>query len=425
MNFKRLLRVGLGIGAALALAGPAAAQSQTAGQPGEWLVRYTSARSLGLGGSYVATADDPLGVLWNPAGLSFMDRNEVRFENARMFDQTSINALGFAVPGSHWPSLGVSVVSLGSGDFQRTNDVNDPLGTFSEGETAYLFTASKSLTPRFALGANFKLVQQSIESYNGGGFGMDLGLLTHLTPQIGLGLSMQNLGGPSIKLRDVSETYPTAVRGGASYSVLDGRGLVSMEVDQLKGLGTMFHGGAEYWIQSGLGLRMGYDQNGGTGGISIRPTQQYQIDYAVADHPLGLEQRIGLSMRFGGFFASSAAEPSIFSPTGENAVTKITLAARTKADPTTWSLDVVDKSDTVVRRFGGQGQPPSHLEWDGKDENGLPLADGTYRYSLVVKDAAGRTVRGATRSVEIATTGPQGNVPLAPVGGNIPGGTNP
>ena len=83
-----------------------------------------------------------------------------------------------------------------------------------------------------------------------------------------------------------------------------------------------------------------------------------------------------------------------------------------------WALDVVNKSDEVVRRFGGAGQPPSHLEWDGKDENGLPLPDGVYRYSLVVKDAVGRAVTGPVRTVAISTGGPQGNVPLVPAADN-------
>jgi len=68
-----------------------------------------------------------------------------------------------------------------------------------------------------------------------------------------------------------------------------------------------------------------------------------------------------------------------------------------------------------IRWFGGQGQPPSHIQWDGKDETGMPLADGLYRYRLVVIDAAGRTVSSPLRMVEIATSGPQGQVPVLPV----------
>ena len=160
-NLQSLLAgvlVGVTLGAV-----PAWAQDQTAGLPGEWLARYSSARTLGLGSAYVATADDPLGVLWNPAGLSYMNQNELRFENARMFGESSINSFGFAVPGSHWPSFGLAMVSHGAGEFQQTNDMNDELGTFKNAETAWLLTASKAFTPRIAVGANFKLVQQTVE----------------------------------------------------------------------------------------------------------------------------------------------------------------------------------------------------------------------------------------------------------------------
>ena len=415
MNRTTWIRAG--VVAALAWAVPAFAQEEIAGGPGEWLARYTSARTLGLGGAYVATADDPLGVLWNPAGLSAMDQNEVRFENAQLFEQTSINAFGFAVPGNWLPSFGLTMVSLGSGEFQRTNDMNDDLGTFKNGETAYLFTASRSFSKRLAIGTNLKLVQQSVEDYSGQGFGFDLGGTYDITPTVRLGLSVANLGGPNLKLRDVEEAYPTQIRGGAAAQILNGRAMITAQVDQSDGLGTRLHAGAEYWVQPGLGLRVGYDDAYATGGFSYRFMPQYQVDYAIADQPLGMTHRVGISYRFGGFFASSKAEPSVFSPTGERAVTKITLNARTKADPEEWTLEILNKSDEVVRRFSGKGQPPAHVQWDGKDETGLPLADGVYRYRLSVKDREGRALLATAHTLEISTTGPEGTVPVIPVQG--------
>src|SRR5206468_2831478 len=77
-----------------ASASPGRAQTGTAGNPGEWLTQYTSARTLGLGGAFVASADDAMGVLWNPAGLSRMDQNQLRFETARLYEDTSINSFG-------------------------------------------------------------------------------------------------------------------------------------------------------------------------------------------------------------------------------------------------------------------------------------------------------------------------------------------
>jgi flagellar hook assembly protein FlgD len=96
-------------------------------------------------------------------------------------------------------------------------------------------------------------------------------------------------------------------------------------------------------------------------------------------------------------------------------VTKIDLNARTKATPESWSLTIINKSDETVRTFGGKGAPPNHLEWDGKDETGLPLPDGDYRYTLTVHDQEGRVIESHTQVVQISTGGPQGNVPVIPV----------
>jgi hypothetical protein len=164
-----------------------------------------------------------------------------------------------------------------------------------------------------------------------------------------------------------------------------------------------------------LALRVGYDDASAGGGMSYRFAGHYQFDYGVLDHPLGLTHRVGVSYRFGGFFASAKASPEIFSPTGERATTKISLNARTKSEPESWSLTMVNKSDEIVRRFGGKGQPPAHILWDGKDETGLPLADGVYVYTLEVLDADGRAIESRKRTVEISTGGPQGSVPVIPI----------
>lgn len=403
--------------AALALvvasAAPAVAAEQDGGVPGDWLARYTSARTLGLGGAFVAVADDALGAMWNPAGLSFMDQNTLAFENAQLFEDTSMNTLGFAVPGSRWPGFAVTAAALSSGDFERTNELNDPLGTFSQGEMAFLFTLSKNVSPRLAFGTNVKVVRQKVEEFSGGGVGFDLGAMFQPTPLVRIGVSALNIGGPSVRLRDVDETYAMEYRGGVAAHVLGGKGLVTAEVDMPgEGQSARLRGGAEYAIIPGFMLRAGYDTDAATGGLSYRFAPQYQVDYALADHTLGMTHRVGVSYRFGGFFASSRAEPEIFSPTGERAVTKIELNARTKADAGQWKLDIVSKSDDVIRRFGGPGMPPPHVLWDGKDETGLPVADGVYRYHLQVTDVAGRIVASATRTVEISTGGPQGTVPV-------------
>ena len=387
-------------------------QEQNGGAPGDWLTQYNSARTLGLGGAFVATADEALGAVWNPAGLSRMFRNEAHFETARLFEGTLLHSFSFALPSRNLPSLGVTVLSLTSGDFERTSELNESLGSFSEGDLAFFLTASKNLSPRFSMGANLKVLRQTVEEFGATGVGGDLGLLYDVTPSVRVGVSILNLGGPNLTLRQTQETYPSHFRGGLSARVFQGKGLISAELDHSKGLGTSVHAGSEYWLYPAVAMRVGYNNDSPTVGMSYRFPSGMQMDYSLSDQELGMTHRVGVSFRFGGFFASSEADPPVFSPIGEKSVTKFHLKSRTKAEAQDWNLEIFDKTSQMVRRFGGKGIPPAHVMWDGKDEFGLPLPDGSYHYVLTVNDSEGRVITGRERMVEITTGGPQGFVPV-------------
>jgi hypothetical protein len=417
IRFNKIFRgftLALAYGFSIAMAGGTTvrAEEQNGGVPGDWLSQYESARSMGIGGAFVAAADEPLGVIWNPAGLSQMDQNTVHFETVQLFEGTSINGFGFGMPGRRFPSVGITVLHLGTGDFIRTNDLNEPLGTFNEGETAFLLSAAKSLKPEFTLGANVKVIHQSIAEFKASGVGIDVGLIYNLSPSMRLGASLLNLGGPNLTLRSIDESFPAEFRGGLSMYLFDGRGLITAEVDHRSGPGASFHGGSEFWIQRSLALRFGFNDTSPGGGFSYRASPEVRLDYGLSDHELGVTHRIGISYRFGGFFASSDANPPIFSPIGEQSVTRFNLRAKAKSDISMWRLDIVDKSDQVVRSFSGRGNPPAHVMWDGKSETGFSLPDGGYRYWLVVEDEVGREITGRIRTVEITTTGPRGVVPV-------------
>src|SRR6185369_10023297 len=84
-------RIALAVSAVLALAGgaatPARAQfalgEQRAGtSSGTFLKIGVGARATGLGESFVAVANDPSAIYWNPAGLASVLRQEVLFSHA-------------------------------------------------------------------------------------------------------------------------------------------------------------------------------------------------------------------------------------------------------------------------------------------------------------------------------------------------------
>jgi hypothetical protein len=390
----------------------ASAQNASYGIPGDWLAQYVSARSVGLGGAFVAAADDPLGAIWNPAGLVQQSQNAVTFETARYFEDTSINTVSFTVPARRLPTLGFTMLSLSSGSFERTNELNESLGSFEQSDMAFLVSASKQFTPKLSVGANLKIVRQEVEAFSASGVGADIGALYWLTPRLRLGASVLNLGGPTLSAREVDESFPLETRAGVAFGFLSGRGLLSLEVDNREGPGTTFRAGSEVWMYDKFGLRAGYFENEPAGGFSYRLNPALQFDYGMSTHDLGTVHRVALSYRFGGFHATTTASPAVFSPLGENSVTKFEIKSRTKAETDKWTLDIVDKHNQVVRSFGGLGVPPAHVMWDGKDENGMTLPDGIYRYRMTVTDRDGRVLRTQEKSVEITTTGPQGDVPV-------------
>jgi hypothetical protein len=306
----------------------------------------------------------------------------------------------------------VTLLSLRSGEFEKTNDLNEPLGSFQEENLAFVLSASKSLNKQLSLGTSVKVVRQALDEFDAAGFGADLGIMYDIAPTIRIGASVLNIAGPSLKLRSTSETYPMEIRGGGAVKFLSGRGSFSAQIDHQEGPGLKWHTGTEYWIHPSMAFRLGYDESYPAGGMSYRVSPEMRVDYGLSDHELGVTHRIGISYRFGGFFASSHASPEVFSPLGEQAVTKFELEAHAKADVDTWTLEIVDKQSQVVRRFSGREQPPSHVMWDGKGESGLPLPDGIYQYQLVVVDREGRVMQDRTRTIEIATGGPQGSVPV-------------
>ncbi len=391
----------------------ARAEDQEGGAPGDWLTRYSSARTLGMGGAFVAAADEPVGALWNPACMSRVYQNSFQMETARLFESTSINTISFSTPERDMlPGFGANLLSLSSGEFERTNEFNDVMGEFKEGDIAFLLTASKGLSRQLSFGASVKVVRQSVDEFTGTGFGADAGVLYDPVPSLSLGVSILNIGGPTIKLRDTSEKFPNEVRGGAALRLFSGKGIISSEVAYHSWYGVRLHGGAEFWAHPVMALRIGYNDTYLAGGLSFRLPNGLQLDYAASDHFLDVTHRIGISYSFGGYFASSRANPEVFSPIGARSVTKIHMKSRTRAEASAWALKIMDKSDIVVRRFSGKGQPPAHVMWDGKDKTGLPLPDGIYRYQLTVTDAEGRVFEGPEKEIEILTSGPRGNIPM-------------
>ena len=114
-----------------------------------------------------------------------------------------------------------------------------------------------------------------------------------------------------------------------------------------------------------------------------------------------------------------------FSPNddGEKDDTILPLVASDANGFASWSLNVRNWNDIVVRSTSGLGAPPAAFTWDGYDDgNGLVLS-GTYGYSLTVTDPSDNETTSAPRYLVVDSGGPTADNPTASYAVFSPRGT--
>ena len=169
------------------------------------------ARAMALGGSYVAIADDPTALYYNPAGIVWSNKSQLELMHNEWLVGTNYEFLGYTMPipfGN--ASIGASLMMLDYGD-QPVRTVERPEGTgenYSARDYAVAFTLASALTDKFSFGLSGKYINQSIYHMSGGAAALDIGIFYN-TPLEGLklGMSISNFGG-ELRLtgRDVNTT---------------------------------------------------------------------------------------------------------------------------------------------------------------------------------------------------------------------------
>jgi len=155
------------------------------------------ARAVGMGGAFVATANDATALYWNPGGLAQLSRPEVVFVHADWIADTRLDFAGVILPLGRWGTLGASVTSL-SMDDMRVTTVEMPGGTgeyFTAGDLALGLSYGFSVTDRFSFGFTAKYVYEHIWKESAWAVALDLGTL-FVTDFHGLriGASLTNFG---------------------------------------------------------------------------------------------------------------------------------------------------------------------------------------------------------------------------------------
>lgn len=272
---------------------------------GEFLSTGVGARPLGMGGAFVALADDGTAGYWNPSGLVFIDYPQVVLMHSERFKgEVKYDYLSCSLPYRNDKSLGFSLIRLGiddiadtrnawedygldgipdTDDFGENNGILDPgelnidkISFFSNTDYAFYISYAKRQKEDFTYGWNVKLIKRTIGGDNAFGIGFDAAVLFKKWKRLSVGANLMDATSTAIfwntgKKELISPTLKLGLAYKIKTKYFDGSILPLMDWDirfenrkfaSQYNLGTISldpHYGFELSIKNKIFLRCGYD----------------------------------------------------------------------------------------------------------------------------------------------------------------------
>jgi len=279
------------------------------------------ARAMSMGHAYVAIANDPSAVHWNPAGLDRVYQQSVTLFHASFWEGTIYDFIAYAYPTLDIGTFGVGLARIGVGDILYTNKDNDNLGlgTFSFDMYRFYLSYGVDLPWDLAAGASLKVDRMAFYdvgtegNINDMGIGFDFGLMyrpkffsTPFLQDWSVGLNVQNLFAPQLKPGDIVDVLPVTFKFGIAKKIrFMGPGNefnIAIDLGKAEHTDLTFGFGTEYVFQELGMVRLGYDGNALAFGAGVKYSM-FQIDYAFGNPSteglLDPVHRISLSFNFG------------------------------------------------------------------------------------------------------------------------------
>ena len=154
-------------------------------------------RATGMGSAFVALANDPSALYWNPAGIAKVNGVGFIVDHTLWIADIGYNFLGVTYNLGDFGTIGASFTTSNVGEMNVTT-VDNPDGTgetFTANDAAFSVAWAIQLTENFSIGFNPKFIYQSIWKTSSTAVAIDLGV-QYVTPFDGmiLGMSISNFG---------------------------------------------------------------------------------------------------------------------------------------------------------------------------------------------------------------------------------------
>lgn len=156
------------------------------------------ARAIGMGGSFVALANDVSSIYWNPAGMTKVgSTGAVNFSYTNWLADTKFNYAAVVLDIATVGSFGLHFTSLSMPDMEVRTEF-EPEGTgeyFSALDLELGLSYARAITDRFSLGFTAKYIREQIWHMSASSIAFDVGILFQTDfDWLMLGMSVSNFG---------------------------------------------------------------------------------------------------------------------------------------------------------------------------------------------------------------------------------------
>lgn len=264
---------------------------------GAFLKLNGGVKAVSMGDTFIAIADDPSAIYWNPAGLSQI--NSFMLSSTYVNWLAGINCANFSIVRPMGRStMGISFNYVNIGGIEETT-LGQPGGTGRIiSPNSYVLTAAYvyKFWPELTLGLNGKLLSETIDESTSTGYGLDLGLLWQMLDNLSLGFNARSFLGSF-----GGSPLPSNYGVGLSFKLSNL--LLAADYNIPNDNISTFHVGAEYNFRNILFGRVGYNTRkeegaGGTFGVGLGlKWRTINFDYAYVPYgDLGATHRFSFGL---------------------------------------------------------------------------------------------------------------------------------
>ena len=312
---KRLIALA-GVATLLA-AGPAQADifEKVGTFGGQFLKISVGARGAGMGGAFVAVADDATSVFWNAAGIARVDvdKSQLSLNHANWPAELSFDQVGYVfhmkkIPGAF--SVHARALTMAPMEVTTAFQPNGTGETFDAGMIAAGLTYARSFTDKFSAGLTLNTIHTGLADLSQQTFSVDLGTLYDVgAAGMKIGMAISNIGSQE-KFIEREARIPSIFRVGTSATLLSGANqklVGSFEFSHPPDNSERVNVGAEYSFKKYMFLRGGYAFNYDAEGlgagvgfhIPVSVAGMADMDYSYTDMlDLGAAHRFSLRFEF-------------------------------------------------------------------------------------------------------------------------------